>query len=125
MGGRGGSSGGSGASYDKVMNPVTKEDYTTRLKVIAAVGQPRYKTTVSISEWENYGKSRTYFKLNMYREGDGKLHHSQDYGYYDNKAQKYVQTHKYKGLSGKLIDASGNNVLSKSDVTSALKKIKK
>lgn len=124
MGGRGGSSGGSGASYDRVMNPATKEDFTTRLKVIAAVGQPGYKANISISEWENYGKSRTYFKLNMNRESDGKLHHSQDYGYYDNKAKKYVQTHKYKGLTGTLYDISGAP-MSKSEVTSALKKIKK
>lgn len=123
MGGRGASSGIS-AGYNRVTNPKTKDDYVDRLKVIAANGQPGYTVSVSTSNWENYGKSRTYLKLNMNRESDGRAHHSQDYGYYDNKAQKYVPSKSHDLSSSNFYSASGS-IMSNQEISAALKKIKK
>lgn len=122
MGGRGGSSGIS-SGYSKVMNPKTKDDYVKRLKVIAANGQPGYTVSVNTSNWDNYGKSRTYLKLYMSRESNGKAHHSQDYGYFDNNSQKYVPSKSHDLSSSNFYSASGS-VMTKSEITNALKKIK-
>ena len=123
MGGRGSSS-GIGARYNSVMNPQTKDDFVSKLKVIGAHGQPGYNLSVSTSDWEGYGKSRTYFKIDAYREGDRKLHHSMDYGYYDNRSKKYVASKKYNDLSGNVVYSASGTSLSKADISAALKKIK-
>lgn len=48
-----------------------------------------YHYEVSIKDWENYGKSRTYFAIIETR--DNSNHFSKKtYGFYDNQAQKYV-----------------------------------
>lgn len=76
---------------NRVTNPTTKDDFIARLKVIGEVGEPSYKTVVKTTDWNNYGKSRTYLKIDAYRESDGKYHHSMDYGYYDNNTKSYVK----------------------------------
>lgn len=140
MGGRGSSSGaaargggGGISSGDKggkllnnllsnVNNPSTKQDYILKLKVIAEHGENGYNTEVSISDWEKNGKSRTYLKINAYREGDGKFHHSKDYGYFDNKSNSYESSKGYGGLDGKTYSVNGSS-MSDIDIKSALQRL--
>lgn len=114
FGGRGGGSSVSTGKASSILNPTTKQDYLNRLQFISDYGSAGYKSSVSTSEWENYGKSRTYMKINFYRESDGRLHHSIDYGYYDNKANSYVKSSKSpKTLSGNLYSAGGDKLTEK------------
>lgn len=47
-----------------------------------------YHYEVSVRDWENYGKSRTYFAI--YETRDGSKHNKKaDYGYFDNQSGKY------------------------------------
>lgn len=47
-----------------------------------------YHYEVSVRDWENYGKSRTYFAI--YETRDGSRHSKKaDYGYFDNQSGKY------------------------------------
>lgn len=56
-----------------------------------------YHYEASVKEWNNYGKSRTYFSINEMR--DNNRHYvSMNYGYYDNQADKYMP-HKYGDLT--------------------------
>ena len=56
-----------------------------------------YHYEVSVRDWENYGKSRTYFAI--YETRDGSKHNKQaDYGYFDNQSGKYFP-HKYGDLT--------------------------
>lgn len=107
---------------NNIQNPITKDDYIARLKVIAEVGVGKYDLKISVREWENYGKNRTYFKINAFRKCDGKFHHDQDYGYFDNINNVYVSTNKYKKLDGKVFDAAGMSI-DEQKITEALKKI--
>lgn len=48
-----------------------------------------YQYEISVNDWENYGKSRTYFAI--IKKRDCSKHYSKiTYGFYDNKAKKYV-----------------------------------
>ena len=48
-----------------------------------------YNYRIQTSDWEKYGKSRTYFKIIETRD-NSKRRAEYDYGYYDNKEEKYV-----------------------------------
>ena len=106
----------------RVKNPQTKEDYMLRLDVIAEVGEAGYSTVSSKRDWENYGKSRTYLKIDAYREQDGKYHHSRDYGYYDNVNKKYNPPRNVNNLDGKIFTVSGA-YMSDEQIETALKSI--
>lgn len=98
MGGRGSSS-GKATSNEKQVNsmmsrigePTGKQDFLDKLDIMVEASnayQDVSEYRLSTSEWENYGKSRTYFKV--YESRNGKSRSVSDYGYYDNKAKKYV-----------------------------------
>ena len=133
MGGRGGSSrsgsggGGMQKQVNAILNPTSREDYIERLKIIAENGydDTSYNFEVSVRDWENYGKSRTYLKINAYRKGDDKFHHSVDYGYFDNKNNSYSSANKYKDLSSTLRDIGGNHEITNDDIKKILKRRKK
>lgn len=56
-----------------------------------------YHYTVSVRDWENYGKSRTYFSI--YETRDNSRHNKKlDYGYFDNQVEKYYPA-KYADLT--------------------------
>lgn len=48
-----------------------------------------YSREVSVRDWENYGKSRTYLSIEQKRE-NSKQFVKYDCGYYDNKENKYI-----------------------------------
>lgn len=118
----GGGSGGAkivSQMKSRISNPQTKQDFIDRLQVMVELGSGGYKVNASIRDWTNYGKSRTYLKVNAYRGSDGKFHHSQDYGYYDNVAQKYVKSSSHN-LDGTFFDLDGSKV-SDAELDSAIK----
>ena len=92
--------GGGAAGNEKQVNsmmsrigePTGKQDFIDKLDIMVeasnVINQGVSEYRLSMSEWENYGKSRTYFKV--YESKDGKSRSVSDYGYYDNGAQKYV-----------------------------------
>lgn len=48
-----------------------------------------YQYEISVNDWENYGKSRTYFAI--IKKRDCSKHYSKiTYGFYDNQSKKYV-----------------------------------
>ena len=120
---RGGESSRLNALINQVTNPTTKGDFMLRLEVIAEVGQPTYKTVAKITDWDNYGKSRTYFKVDAYRDSDGRLHHTNEYGYYDNKAKKYVATNKYNDMEDSKIFTMSGSSMPDDKLRNALKNI--
>ena len=127
LSGRGGSSGIGAISekqVDSVMNPTTKTEFVEKLEVLAEIGQAGYETVAKTTEWEKYGKSRTYLKVDAYRESDGRFHHSFDYGYFDNVSGSYVASTR-NDLYSANYDLGGNNKITVSDVVEALKKKKK
>lgn len=70
--------------------------YEDRLNTIINAtgdGDGTYKYTANIRNWENYGKSRTYFTVIETRTV-GKHYAKYDYGYFDNIAGVYVKTTK-------------------------------
>lgn len=48
-----------------------------------------YHYNIEERDWENYGKSRTYYSIVATRD-HSKYNAKVDYGYYDNQAEKYV-----------------------------------
>jgi hypothetical protein len=99
MGGRGSTSGkasGNEKQVNSIMSrigePTGKQDFIDKLDVMVeasnVINQGVSEYRLSMSDWENYGKSRTYFKV--YESRNGKSRSVSDYGYYDNGAQKYV-----------------------------------
>ena len=98
MGGRGSTSGKAGGNEKQVNSmmsrigePTGKQDFIDKLEIMVEASNANQDVSeyrLSTSEWENYGKSRTYFKV--YESRNGKSRSVSDYGYYDNKAQKYV-----------------------------------
>lgn len=68
-----------------------KEQLIRMLEAIAEKANSHdngYHYEVSVSEWENYGKSRTYFAI--YETRDHSKHNKKtDYGYFDNQSGKY------------------------------------
>lgn len=98
-GGRGSSSGKAGGNEKQVNSmmsrigePTGKQDFIDKLDIMVeasnVINQGVSEYRLSTSEWENYGKSRTYFKV--YESRNGRSRSVSDYGYYDNGAQKYV-----------------------------------
>ena len=88
---------------------MTKEMILKRLETLANASQvATYNTEIKVSEWENYGKSRTYFSIVRTRE-NSKHYEKLDCGYYDNKSNVYVAG-KHRDLSEKTVfDFGGNN----------------
>lgn len=76
--------------YERVKDPKTREDYILALQVVSSVENDRYRYEFDASDWNKYGKSRTYFSVDAYRKSDGKHHHMNDYGYFDNVSKTYV-----------------------------------
>lgn len=69
---------------------LNKNDYIERIKKIESASQvDGYERKAVISDWNNYGKSRTYFSIVETRE-NSKHYAKKDYGYYDNAADKYI-----------------------------------
>lgn len=102
MGGRGSSSGANNNSAAKAMitrikEPTTKQDFIDKMNVMAELGNQQgvYNYKVKTTDWENYGKSRTYLKITETRASDGKPHGERDYGYFDNNSGKYVKSKAY------------------------------
>lgn len=68
-----------------------------------------FNRLAKITEWNNYGKSRTYLKMVETREGS-KHYNEKDYGYYDNTNNLYVpgkfdlESSKIYGFSGTLLN---------------------
>lgn len=83
MGGRGGSS-GLGGKYSE------KNIHKRMNQIINASGNDgSYIRRVSLSDWEGYGKKRTYIKVYETRK-NSKRSVSYDYGYVDRQTNKYV-----------------------------------
>lgn len=75
----------------RIGEPTGKQDFIDKLDIMVEASnanQDASEYRLSTSEWENYGKSRTYFKV--YESRNGRSRSVSDYGYYDNIAQKYV-----------------------------------
>ena len=85
----------------------TKEEIIKRLNAIAEQSALYNEKTydVSIRDWENNGKSRTYFKVSC---KDGKKFNQIDCGYFDNVTEEYIKG--YKNLAAdRIFDYGGNN----------------
>ncbi len=85
---------------------MTKIELIERLNTIATAiaTAPGYHYEVKVRDWENYGKSRTYFSIAETID-NSKHYVVRDYGYYDNKADKYVAGK--NNLEGTLYNFSG------------------
>lgn len=76
-----------------------KEIIIKKLKAVAAEKNSYdngYHYEVSVSNWENYGKSRTYIAI-IETRNCSKHYVKSNYGYYDNIADEYVP-HKYGNI---------------------------
>lgn len=96
-----------------------KSDIRSRLQVLVDERGDGggYHYTIEENNWENYGKSRTYY--NIIETRDNSKHRSEyRFGYYDNKEEKYVA-----GKSD--VYRNFNLAGSKFDIDEALKKRKK
>lgn len=93
---------------------MTKEMIIKRLeKLVEAsqIGDETYKTEIKVSEWNNYGKSRTYFSIVRTRE-NSRHYEKLDCGYFDNQSEEYVAG-KGRDLSeDSVYDFGGNNLVS-------------
>lgn len=66
------------------------EEAEKRLETIVnASGNDVYDYEIIVSEWNNYGKSRTYFKI-IETRNNSKHHVERLYGYIDNESGEYV-----------------------------------
>lgn len=111
--------------YERVKNPKTREDYILALQVVSSVEDGRYRYEFDASDWNKYGKSRTYFSVDAYRKSDGKHHHMNDYGYFDNVSNTYVPSRTKSldpGVSKSIYSTSGS-ALEEEAVRNILKKI--
>lgn len=139
MGGRGSSSGmsdggrsGNSASFSqqasRIANPSSKQDFIERAEFIGNVSEnAAYKYDVSTSDWQNYGKDRTYIKLNQYNASDGSLRQSMDMGYYDNAKDQYVEGRgkNAEAMKGNVWNIQGSQKYSETDIADFLKKKKR
>lgn len=69
-----------------------KDELKNRIEAIANEANSHengYHYEVVENDWENYGKSRTYFKIVETRE-NSKHYTVRDYGFYDNIEEKFV-----------------------------------
>lgn len=133
MGGRGSSSGkttgGTSAQVTKTINrisePKTNPDFIDKLRVMVEASNARQDVSeyrLYTSEWQNYGKSRTYYKV--YESRNGKQRGEYDYGYYDNNANKYVPP-KAKGnsLDSQSIYTISGSKLDDAEISGAIKSL--
>lgn len=113
--------------YERLKNPKTREDYILALQVVSSAENPSYRYEFDASDWNKYGKSRTYFSVDAYRKSDGKHHHMNDYGYFDNVSKTYVpsQTNSLAPGVSKSIYSPSGSVLTEEAVRDILKKIHK
>ncbi len=66
-----------------------KEKLVDKLNFIVSDAPDVYRYNVYVSDWEGYGKSRTYFAVYETRRNSN--HNAKyDYGFYDNQTGKYV-----------------------------------
>ena len=76
-----------------------KAHFIAKLDAIVAEANSHdngYHYEMVLNNWENYGRSRTYFAV--YETRDNSRHNKKfDYGYFDNETQKYFPT-KYNNL---------------------------
>lgn len=85
---------------------MTKQEIINRLNIIAEEANSYdngYHYEVIVRDWNNYGKSRTYFSIVETRD-NSKHYVKKDYGYYDNNADEYVT-----GKANIDYDFSGNH----------------
>lgn len=69
-----------------------KEQLITKLNEIVAEENSHdngYHYRAVVKDWENYGKSRTYFSIIETRD-NSKHYKKISYGYFDNKSEEYV-----------------------------------
>ena len=123
---------GGGADYSaqarRISNPSSRQDYIDRAELIGQISENvSYKYDVSVSEWQNYGKDRTYIKLNQYNSSDGTLRQSIDMGYFDNAKNEYVKgrTKNSDSMQGNIWNLQGSQKYTESDVAEFLKNRKK
>ena len=111
--------------YERVKDPKTREDYILALQVVSSVENDRYRYEFDASDWNKYGKSRTYFSVDAYRKSDGKHHHMNEYGYFDNVSKTYVpsQTNSLDPGVRKSIYSPSGSALTEEAVRDILKKI--
>lgn len=89
---------------------MTKQEIIERLNKVCEQSQnERFNVTVSVRDWENYGKSRTYFKL-IETSNTTKHYKDLDFGYFDNKANVYVAGRRDL-TAERVYDFGGNNVV--------------
>lgn len=89
-----------------------KERLVKRMELLAAkaegIGNFHYE--LKVNDWENYGKSRTYFSIIRTRQNS--THRSEiKFGYYDNQADKYVPGTASGCDLTKNYDLSGNKTM--------------
>lgn len=93
---------------------MTKAELIKRLEKLVAAsqsGDETFHTEIKINEWENYGKSRTYFSIVRTRE-NSRHYEKMDCGYFDNQTETYVAG-KARDLSeDSVYDFGGNNLVS-------------
>lgn len=89
---------------------MTKQEIIERLnKVCEASQNDRFTIEARITDWENYGKSRTYFKL-VETSSVTKHYKALDFGYFDNKKGVYVSGQ--RDLEAETVyDFGGNNIV--------------
>ena len=89
---------------------MTKQEIIERLnKVCEASQNGRFKVEARVSDWENYGRSRTYLKL--VETSDVTKHYKElDCGYFDNQKGVYVAGRRNLEAE-KVYDFGGNNIV--------------
>ena len=89
---------------------MTKQEIIERLnKVCEASQNDRFTIEARITEWENYGKNRTYFKM-VETSSVTKHYQAIDFGYFDNKKGVYVAGQ--RDLEAETVyDFGGNNIV--------------
>lgn len=66
-----------------------KEKLISKMDFVIANSTAVYVYNASVKDWENYGKSRTYFAI--WEKSNNSRHNVKyDYGYFDNKTNTYV-----------------------------------
>lgn len=114
------------STVERIKSPKTKQDFLDKMEVMVELSksQDRYTYSIKTSDWENYGKSRTYLKILEKRTSDGKPHGEYDYGYFDNKSGKYVSS-RSNNLDGRGFYNIGGNGVSDADLERATKAVLK
>ena len=90
-------------AWEEAKNPVEKSEKEILVDRLNKKAEEEnnhnngYHYTVCISNWEKYGKSRTYFSIFETRE-NSRHNKKISYGYYDNNSKKYV-AEKYNDLT--------------------------